>query len=218
MPLRSSRIARLVPAALAAGALAVLTSSCVSESVGTDPAGRAVSVSKYKGTELAIPVSIPAVTLTDTAGQPYDLKARNAGKITLVYFGYTNCPDVCPTTMADLASALRLLPAAESAKVSVVFVTTDPDHDTAAVLKTWLGRFSPDFTGLTGTVSDVDNAGKLAGVPIDPPTKGADGTVTVDHGSQVTAFGANGQAHVAWLDGASPQDIAHDIPLLESPS
>jgi protein SCO1/2 len=202
---------------VAAGTLAVLTAGCATQSqeVASVSQGSAQS-SKYKGTELGIPVSIPAVTLTDEDGRPYDLKARNAGKITLVYWGYTSCPDVCPTTMADLAAALRLLPADQRSKFSVVFVTTDPGHDTSPVLKAWLAKFDPTFTGLTGAVADVDNAAKLAGVPVDPPSKQADGTTAVDHGTQVTAFGMDGVAHVVWLEGVTPKDIAHDLTVLDS--
>jgi protein SCO1/2 len=218
MILRSSRIARLVPAALAAGALAVLTSSCADPAKDTaSPGGQiSTSASQYRGTELGSPVPIPAVTLKDASGQPFDLKARNAGKLTLVYFGYTNCPDVCPTTMADIAAALRTLPSDQRAKVSVDFITTDPDRDTGPVLTKWLARFDPTFVGLTGTVAEVDGAAKLAGVPVDPPVKQADGTIAVDHGSQTTAFQADGLARVVWLEGVTPQDIAHDITLLES--
>jgi protein SCO1/2 len=218
MQLRSTRIARLVPAALAAGALAVLTTSCATKSqeIASISQGSQQTTSKYKGTELGIPVSIPAVTLQDADGQPYDLKARTAGKLTLVYFGYTHCPDVCPTTMADLAAALRLVPAEQKAKVSVVFVTTDPDRDTGPVLKAWLAKFDPSFTALTGTVKQVDDAAKLAGVPVDPPAKQADGTIAVDHGTQVSAFGKDGVSHVVWLEGVTPKDIAHDITLLET--
>jgi protein SCO1/2 len=200
--------------------LAVLTTSCATKSqeIASLSSGTQQQTSKYKGTELGIPVSLPAVTLTDADGQPYDLKARNAGKVTLVYFGYTHCPDVCPTTMADVAAALRLVSAEQKAKTSVVFVTTDPDRDTGPVLKSWLGKFDPSFTGLTGTVKGVDDAAKLAGVPVDPPTKQADGSVAVDHGTQVSAFGADGVAHVVWLEGVTPKDIAHDITLLASGS
>jgi protein SCO1 len=220
MPLRSRRIARPVPTALAAGTLAVLTmltASCANPASGLSPdSGISAPASIYKGTELAVLTPLPAVTLKDAAGQPYDLKARNAGKLTLVYFGYTNCPDVCPTTMADIAAALRLVSATQRAKVSVVFITTDPERDTGPVMKTWLAKFDPTFTALGGTVADVDNAAKLAGVPVNPPIKNADGTVEVDHGSQVTAFAPDGKARVVWLQGMTPQDIAHDIPLLES--
>ncbi|MEY9894087.1 protein SCO1/2 [Catenulispora sp. MAP5-51] len=213
---RSTRIARLVPMAAAIGALAVLsTTACASPSQEVAQAsGVSTQQSEYKGTELAIPTPIPAVTLTDFNGKPYDLKANAAGKLTLVYFGYTHCPDECPTTMADLASALRLLPADKAAKVQVVFVTTDPDRDTAPVLKAWLGKFNPDFVGLTGTVAQVDDTAKLAATPVAPPVKNPDGTIEVDHGTQVNAFGTDGLAHVVWLAGVAPKDIAHDINLL----
>jgi protein SCO1/2 len=215
MKLRSRRIARLVPAALAAGTLAVLSTACASPSQEVAQASQvAQQPSKYKGTELAIPTPVPPVTLTDLNGKPYDLKANAAGKVTLVYFGYTHCPDECPTTMADLASALRLIPAAQRAKVQVVFVTTDPDRDTAPVLKDWLDKFDPSFIGLTGTVAQVDNTAKLAATPVDPPKKNADGSIEVDHGTQVNAFGTDGLAHVVWLSGSTPKDIAHDLALL----
>ena len=215
MMLRSTRIARLVPAVVAAGALVALTASCASQSQETGPVSQiSQQQSKYKGTELGIPTPIPPVTLTDVDGKPYDLKANAAGKLTLVYFGYTHCPDECPTTMADLAAALRLTPAEKRAKVQVVFVTTDPERDTGPVLKQWLAKFDPSFIGLTGTVEQVDNAAKLAATPVAPPRKNADGSIEVDHGTQVNAFGPDGVAHVVWLAGVTPKDIAHDIALL----
>ncbi|NUP50592.1 MAG: SCO family protein [Catenulispora sp.] len=215
MMLRSTRIARLVPVAAAAGALAVFTASCAS------PSQEVASVSnvsqpqsKYKGTELGIPTPIPPVTLTGVDGKPYDLKANSAGKVTLVYFGYTHCPDECPTAMADVAAALRLSSAQVRAKVQVVFVTTDPERDTGPVIKDWLAKFDPSFIGLTGTVQQVDDAAKLAATPVEPPKKNADGSVEVDHGTQINAFGTDGVAHVVWLAGVTPKDIAHDIALL----
>jgi protein SCO1/2 len=215
MKLRSTRIARLVPAAIAAGTLAVLSTACASPSQEVAQAsGITTQQSKYKGTELGVPTPVPAVTLTDFNGKPYDLKANAAGKVTLVYFGYTHCPDECPTTMADLAAALRLTPADKRAKVQVVFVTTDPDRDTAPVLKDWLGKFDASFVGLTGTVAQVDNTAKLAATPVEPPKKNADGSIEVDHGTQVNAFGTDGLAHVVWLTGVTPKDMAHDIALL----
>lgn len=212
---RSTRIARLVPMAAAIGTLAVLSTACASPSQEVAQASQvSTQQSKYKGTELGVPTPVPAVTLTDDNGKPYDLKANAAGKLTLVYFGYTHCPDECPTTMADLAAALRLTPAAKRAKVQVVFVTTDPDRDTAPVLKAWLAKFDPSFIGLTGTVAQVDNAAKLAATPVEPPVKNPDGTIEVDHGTQVNAFGTDGLAHLVWLSDVAPADIAHDIALL----
>ncbi len=213
---RSPRIARLVPAAAAAGMLAVLTAACATPSQEVAASGTVQQSSKYKGTELAIPVTIPDVTLTDTAGQPFALKARSAGKITLVYWGYTHCPDVCPTTMADIAEALRLLPADQRSQIGVDFITTDPQEDTAPVLKAWLGKFDPSFVGLTGTVDQVDGSAKAAGVPVDPPSKQADGSIAVDHGTQVSVFGKDGVAHVVWLEGVTSKDMAHDISVVAS--
>ncbi|GAA2059360.1 SCO family protein [Catenulispora yoronensis] len=215
MMLRSARIARLVPAAAAAGALAVFSAACASPSQEVASVSNVQQpASKYKGTELGIPTPIPPVTLTDVDGKPYDLKAHAAGKVTLVYFGYTHCPDECPTTMADVAAALRLTPADKRAKVQVVFVTTDPERDTGPVIKDWLSKFDPSFIGLTGTVQQVDDAARLAATPVEPPKKGADGKIEVDHGTQVNAFGTDGVAHVVWLSGVTAKDIAHDIALL----
>lgn len=216
MTLRSPRIARLVPATLVAATLAVLSTACAtpSEEVAGNTAQQ--QSSKYKGTELAIPVSIPDVTLTDADGQPFALKTRNAGKITLVYWGYTHCPDVCPTTMADVAEALRQLPADLRSTIDVDFITTDPQEDTGPVLKSWLGKFNPGFVGLTGSVDQVDGSAKAAGVPVDPPSKQADGTIAVDHGTQVSVFGKDGVAHVVWLEGVTSKDMAHDISVVAS--
>jgi protein SCO1/2 len=196
--------------------LAVLTAACATPSQEVAASGTVQQSSKYKGTELAIPVTIPDVTLTDTTGQPFALKARSAGKITLVYWGYTHCPDVCPTTMADIAEALRLLPADQRSQIDVDFVTTDPQEDTAPVLKAWLGKFDPSFVGLTGTVDQVDGSAKAAGVPVDPPSKQADGSIAVDHGTQVSVFGKDGVAHVVWLEGVTSKDMAHDISVVAS--
>ena len=77
------------------------------------------------------PFAKPHLVLTDTHGKPFDLVKQTAGRPTLLYFGYTHCPDVCPTTMSDIAVARRKLPAAERDKLQVVFVTTDPTRDTA---------------------------------------------------------------------------------------
>lgn len=138
-------------------------------------------------------------------------------KLMLVYFGYTHCPDECPTTMADLGQALTGLPAAERSQVQVVFVTSDPKRDTVAVLKAWLSHFdaglpSP-FLGLAASVPRTDAIAASLGVPLSPPVTEPDGTVDVEHGTQVLAFIA-GQAKLAWLAETSAADFAHDISVL----
>jgi protein SCO1/2 len=89
----------------------------------------------------------PNFTLTDTNGNPYDLDGQTQGYLTALYFGYTNCPDVCPTHMANIAAALRQLPASVTSHIKVLFVTTDPARDTPAVLRAWLNNFDPTFIG-----------------------------------------------------------------------
>ncbi|WP_045876410.1 SCO family protein [Pseudofrankia sp. DC12] len=179
--------------------------------VNLDDAPKAAGL---RGPELATPLPMPDIRLTDTAGRPYDVKAATGGKLTFVYFGYTHCPDVCPTTMADIARALDLVPAADRGRVAVVFITTDPDRDTGPVIRSWLDQFNPSFVGLRGPLAQVaDYAGQL-GVPLAAPQRQADGTVTVDHGAQVTAFSPDGTARTVYLANTQVEDYAHDIPLL----
>jgi len=203
-------------------ALALGAAAC-SGSGGTNAGGSdstivrlddATAAPGLRGTALATPMPKPDVVLTDATGQRYDLRARTAGKLTLVYFGYTHCPDVCPTTMADVAAGLSQLSQAIRDKVTVVFVTTDPDRDDPATLHSWLAQFDPSFVGLTGTWKQISGYADTFGIPVEPPRQQADGTWQVDHGSQVTAFGTDGVAHTIYLAGVTPTDYAHDIPML----
>jgi protein SCO1/2 len=104
----------------------------------------------YAGTLLNPPISRPALQLFDTEGRPFDLRTRPADEVTVLFFGYTNCDDVCPTTMADLAAARRALPSADRPRVTIVFVTEDPARDTPVVLRRWLNQFDPAILGLIG--------------------------------------------------------------------
>jgi protein SCO1/2 len=153
----------------------------------------------------------PEFTLTDTSGRRYDFAARTGGRPTFLFFGYTDCPDVCPTTMADVAAALRGTPAGVRRAVQVVFVTTDPHHDTGPVLARWLRRFDTDlptrFVGLTGTESQVDTAQTAARVPV-----ASDGGRT--HSAELLLFGTDDYARVVYLSGSSPDDIRHDLPTV----
>ncbi|WP_235948182.1 SCO family protein [Candidatus Frankia alpina] len=167
-----------------------------------------------RGTALAASLPKPDIRLTNTAGRSYDLRAATGGKLTLVYFGYTHCPDVCPTTMADIAAGLSQLSPAVRRHVTVVFVTTDPDRDTPAVLHAWLTQFDPTFVGLTGSWNQIAGYAQQLAIPLERPRRQADGSWEVDHGSQVTAFGPDGAARTVYLAGITPTDYAHDIPLL----
>ena len=166
---------------------------------------------RYKGLDLAEPYRRPDFTLTDTSGATYDFRAATAGRPTLLFFGYTNCPDVCPTTMADVAVALRGLDPALAASVQVVFVTTDPAFDSPDVLGEYLDRFDADlpvqFVGLTGEQEMIDQAQLSAGVPLAED----DGRL---HSSLLLLYGADDEAPVAFDTGNTPQDIAGDLALV----
>jgi len=162
----------------------------------------------YAGIDLDPPYQRPSFTLTATSGAPYDFTTATKGRPTLLFFGYTNCPDVCPTTFADIAVALRKLDPSVAAKVQVVFVTTDPARDTPQAIRGWLDRFDADlptqFVGLTGDQPALDQAQLSAGVPL-----AEDGGKT--HSALLLLYGADDVAHVAFDAGNTPKDIAADL-------
>jgi protein SCO1/2 len=162
----------------------------------------------YAGIDLDPAYQRPTFTLTDASGAAYDFTTATKGRPTLLFFGYTHCPDVCPTTMADIAVALRNLDPTVAAQVQVVFVTTDPARDTPAVLGEYLHRFDADlptqFIGLTGDQPTLDQAQLSAGVPL-----AEDGGQT--HSALLLLYGADDEAHVAFDAGNTPKDIAADL-------
>ncbi|SNQ50721.1 conserved hypothetical protein [Frankia canadensis] len=153
-------------------------------------------------------------TLTDVNGAPFDLRARTKGKITMLFFGYTNCPDVCPTTMADLAAALSEVKPDVRRQIAVVFVTTDPDRDTGPVLTRWLRQFDASFIGVRGSFDQIQADAESLGVPLEKPEVQADGSIQVAHGSQVIVFSRDDRVRVLYLAGTSVQNYIDDLPTL----
>jgi protein SCO1 len=215
---------RLLLAALAASAVLAGAAGCgpgtaTSAAASSAQPGAPIVIddptpSLFDGVVLGNALAKPAITLTDTGGQPYNLVQRTAGKLTLVYFGYTHCPDVCPTTMADLAATLRQLTPAQRARIDVVFITTDPNRDTPAALGAWLGQFSSGFVGLTGPFPVIQKAAASLGIAIQAPVALPGGGYTVTHGAEVLAFNTDGKAHVVYTAGETVAQYVHDIPLL----
>ena len=165
----------------------------------------------YAGLDLAEPYRRPSFTLTDTTGASFDFTDATSGRPTLLFFGYTNCPDVCPTTMADVAVALRGIEPATAEQVQVVFVTTDPGTDTPEVLGEYLDRFDADlptqFIGLTGDQETIDQAQLAAGVPLAED----EGRL---HSSLLLLYGTGDEAQVAFDAGNTARDIADDLRLV----
>jgi protein SCO1 len=165
----------------------------------------------YAGVDLPEPYRRPSFALTDTTGAEFDFRDRTGGKPTLLFFGYTTCPDICPATMADVAVALRGLDPAVAEQVQVVFVTTDPAFDSPPVLGEYLDRFDADlptqFVGLTGEQELIDQAQLSAGVPLAED----DGRL---HSSLLLLYGTDDEAPVAFDAGNTARDIAADLELV----
>jgi protein SCO1 len=129
----------------------------------------------------------PALQLTDQDGQPFGLSSLQ-GSVVLVFFGYTHCTDVCPTTLADLRTAIG----ASGVPAKVVFVSVDPARDTPAVLKTYLDAYKAGFIGLTGSDAEIAAAAKAWGVgySADPPD--ANGNYEVTHTAETFLVDGSG--------------------------
>jgi protein SCO1/2 len=208
------------PAASAAGRhrilmlvclLAVVLTACGSDH--TPPVQVLGPTPDLHGTRLDTPFHEPDLTLTGTSGRPVNLIKATQGRLTLVYFGYTHCPDVCPTTMADLAGALRLLTPAQRDKIAVVFVTSDPWRDIPKVIRSWLASFNPSFIGLTGDYAKIQAAARSLGIALEKPSSTA-GEYQVTHGAEVLPFGTDHLARVVYTAGVSSSDYAADLPKL----
>ncbi|GAA1592852.1 hypothetical protein GCM10009678_88770 [Actinomadura kijaniata] len=174
----------------------------------------AAPASPYKATRLPASYKIPQVTLTGTDGKPHALAERARGKVTLLFFGFTHCPDICPTTMADAAGAMSLLSPRERARTQVVFVTADPRRDRPEVLKDFLGRFDTSFVGLTGPTKDIQKAAADAKVSITPPPADARGNYQVSHGSNVMVYGPDGSGKLMFPYQFGSADMARDLRTL----
>ena len=163
----------------------------------------------YHGTYLDSPYVVPPMALPDTAGKPYDLAAAPA-PLKVVFFGYTNCPDICQVVMSTIASAVNRLPAAQRSQVQVVFVTTDPDRDTGPVLRAYLDHLDPAFVGLTGPLPRIIDLAKPLKVYIEKGKRLPSGGYDVTHTTQVFALTGD-RAQVAWSQDTSPAEMAADI-------
>lgn len=160
------------------------------------------------------PFDVADVPLTSTDGGELSL-ADPGARLSIVFFGYTNCPDVCPLVMSSISSALSRLPDAEREQVQLVFVTTDPSRDDEARLRTYLEGYDPTAVGLTGDLDDIKRLGESVGVFVADGEELASGGYDLgSHGSQVIALDGEGQAPAFWRQDVSAADLAADIELL----
>ena len=185
----------------------VLCIACIADSPPARP-------EDLRGTVYAEPLQRPDFTLSTTDGNQFNFRAETDGVATLLFFGYTSCPDVCPIHMGNIAAVLRTLPPDVSRRVKVVMVTTDPARDTPERFGAWLKNFDPSFVGLIGPLTEVNEI--QIGLNLPPAARyGADeNSYTVGHSARVIAFTADNRAHVSYPFGTRQSDWAHDLPLL----
>ena len=176
--------------------------------------GDGSAAAPFSGERLDPPFEVAATPLTDTTGAPYSLTKDTDKPLTLVFYGYTNCPDICGIVMGNLAAAMTRLSAADRADVDVVYVTTDPARDTEKVLRGYLDRLDPDFIGLTGDLHALVDIALPMGVGITKGRRLPSGGYDVTHGTTVTAIDASDQAPVYWPQETSAAEYADDLHTL----
>lgn len=167
------------------------------------------------GPQVTPPFPKPDMVLTTTEGKPFDFKKETDGQVTLLFFGYTHCPDVCPVHLANIGAVLQKLGPEVSNQVKVVFVTTDPKRDTPEAVRAFLDKFDRRFIGLVGDSMVVKQALEQLkmGVPIFEPGP-TDSSYTIGHSAVVFAYTRDNVAHVVYPFGIRQQDWAKDLPRL----
>ncbi|GAA1767571.1 SCO family protein [Streptomonospora arabica] len=160
--------------------------------------------------ESAMPA--PQYEFSTAEGEPWAFGDVAENRLTLLYFGYTSCPDVCPTTMADIDAALQRM-GGTAEKFDVVMVSTDPERDTGEQLRGWLDSFNPEFTGVRGPIDEVVAAAEAYGIPVEKP-KRTDGDYQVSHGGRVAVLDGEGAAVGFFDEGTPPERMTDVLPEL----
>ncbi len=194
---------RLLPAAVLLTVLGLVVSAC-----GSEP-------TEFTGSRLKNPYPAPDIALSDTDGAPYSLAADTDKPLTLVFFGYTHCPDFCPLVMNNIASALNRLDDDDRGKVDVVMVTTDPARDDAKAMRSYLDGYNKQFIGLTGDLDTIIAVGEPLAVYVNDgkllPSGGYD---LGGHSTFTLAIGAADEAVALWNQETSSTEFAADIHTL----
>lgn len=197
--------------------VAVLSVGCRVEAPERTQAEERARSTGYRGILLPDADPRPDFVLTDMNGETFDFRRETEGKLALLFFGYTYCPDVCPVHMASIAAVKRDLSVDEQRGMRVVFVTADPRRDTPERLVSWLGNFDPDFVGLRGTEAEVDSIMLGLSLPAAIRDTAAGPDYAVGHASQVIAFPPGDGFRVIYPFGTRQADWKHDLPRLLDP-
>ena len=167
---------------------------------------------KFKNTDITGVGYGKALSLTDQNGKPRTL-ADFRGKVVVLFFGYTHCPDVCPTTLAELSKVMKVL-GPDADRVQVLFVTVDPERDTPAVLARYVAAFDPRFLGLYGDAAATRGAAKEFKVFYEKHQGTVPGEYSMDHSAGTYVIDSKGRLRLFVGYGKAGADLAHDIRTL----
>lgn len=181
---------------------------------GSDGSGMVLSPvkSSFKNTDVTGLGYARDFRLTDHNGKQRSL-ADFRGKVTVVFFGYTQCPDVCPTTMAEMSEVMKTL-GPDADRVQVLFITVDPERDTPELLAQYVPSFDKRFLGLTGTPAEIDKVAKEFRVFYQKVPGKQPGSYTMDHTAGSYVFDANGRIRLFVRHGQGPEALAKDLKVL----
>jgi protein SCO1/2 len=166
----------------------------------------------FHGSLIDSPAPAPDFTLGDQRGQPFHLRDQ-AGKVVLLYFGYSSCPDVCPATLSEFALVRRRL-GAQADQVRFVLITVDPSRDTADQLRGYLAKFDASFVGLTGSAGELRPVWRGYGVYQDARPDASRGAATVGHSNRVYAIDRQGRLRLTYSLDADAGALAQDVAAL----
>lgn len=169
---------------------------------------------QYRGTTFGEPYPpAPEIKLTRADGGAFQLSAYR-GDLVLLFFGYTSCPDVCPTTLAELNLALEKLKPEDATQVKVLFITVDPNRDTPERVQEYVNKFNSGFIGLSGTEAELTQVwngyGIFREIPPDAPASG----YVVNHTARVSLIDREGNLRISFPFDAPVDDIVHDLKLM----
>jgi len=190
---------------LAAGASVLGLTAC-------DPIGMASSKPTFHGVDITGAEYARSLSLPDQNGQPRTLSDFK-GKVTVVFFGYTQCPDVCPTTMVELAQVKKSL-GKDGERVQGLFVSVDPERDTPEILKAYMASFDPSFIALRGTPEQAQAAAKEFKVFFAKVPGKTEGSYTIDHTAGSYLFDPSGKVRLFERYGGGAEALTADIKAL----
>jgi len=169
----------------------------------------------FTGSRLQKPYQAADIALTDTSGSPYSLGQDTTKPLTVVFFGYTHCPDYCPMVMNNLAAAMNRLDAEDRKQVDVVFVTTDPARDDQATLRRYLDRYDKSFIGLTGDLETIIEVGDPLHVYVNDGVELPSGGYDLGgHSTFTLAIDSDHKAIALWNQETSSTEFAADFHTL----